>query len=175
VTAVYNTPAADVDAFLLTSNGPAYIGAHTLAAVECLLTKLTVGNSSVLPFPIPSVFLALGLFLVIFGQGVRTTAMIQAGTSFNHTVQSWRKDDHALVTTGVYGWLRHPSYFGFFWWALGTQLVLGNRLMFVAYAIVIWRFFRQRISYEERTLVFFFGRDYTAYRERVGTWIPLIK
>lgn len=31
---------------------------------------------------------------------------------------------HQLVKTGIYAWSRHPSYAGFVWWALGTQVGL---------------------------------------------------
>jgi protein-S-isoprenylcysteine O-methyltransferase len=118
---------------------------------------------------------ALGLALVVLGQAVRTAAMIQAGPSFNHHVQSHRESGHVLVTTGVYASLRHPSYFGFFWWALGTQLVMGNVISFVGYAAVLWRFFSRRIQREEEFLVRFFGQEYEDYRRRVGTMIPFVK
>ena len=101
--------------------------------------------------------------------------MIQAGTSFNHTIQRKKKDDHGLVTTGVYSFLRHPAYFGFFYWGIGTQLVLGNPICFVAYLIVLWRFFSSRIKSEEGDLVRFFGDNYIDYKKRVGTGIPFIR
>ena len=71
--------------------------------------------------------------------------MAQAGTNFNHQVQSRRNEGHELVTTGLYAWLRHPSYFGFFWWGLGTQVVLGNIVSFLGYLGVLWYFFSTRI------------------------------
>ncbi|CRK18958.1 hypothetical protein BN1723_017728 [Verticillium longisporum] len=103
---------------------------------------------------------------------VRTAAMITAGRSFNHTVQHRRAASHALVTSGIYAWFRHPSYFGFFWWAVGTQLVLGNVLSLAGYAFVLWKFFSGRIRHEEELLVRFFGREYEEYRRRVGTRMP---
>lgn len=92
-------------------------------------------------------------------------------------------------------WLRHPSYFGFFYWGLGTQMVLQNPVSFVGYALVMWRFFNSRIKgmdsphlcqrepaltciafqVEEVQLVKFFGNDYVNYRTRVGTGIPFIR
>ena len=72
--------------------------------------------------------------------------MGKAGSNFNHIVQSEKKSDHVLVTEGVYGYLRHPSYFGFFWWGIGTQIVLGNIFCLVGYTLVLWRFFRRRIE-----------------------------
>ena len=117
---------------------------------------------------------ALGLFLVIIGQLFRSLAMCQAGTSFNHVVQSVRKEDHQLVTTGVYSFSRHPAYFGFYWWALGTQLLLGNVVCLVAYAVVLWKFFGHRVKHEEKHLRSFFGEAYESYSERVSVWLPFI-
>ncbi|KAL2019682.1 hypothetical protein VTK56DRAFT_9301 [Thermocarpiscus australiensis] len=181
-TAAYNTRAAEVSSFLLTANWPGYAIAHTLAALECLATHsalLRQPSSSWLPQtttnPVTGpLCLAAGLGLVLLGQTVRSVAMVQAGPSFNHLVQRQRSAGHVLVTTGVYGVLRHPSYFGFFWWALGTQLVMGNVLCLVGYAVVLWRFFSRRIRHEEEFLVQFFGGEYLDYRRRVGTLIPFV-
>jgi protein-S-isoprenylcysteine O-methyltransferase len=100
--------------------------------------------------------------------------MAEAGQSFNHIVQHRRGREHVLVTSGVYAAFRHPSYFGFFWWALGTQVVMGNVLCFCGYAVMLWTFFHRRIKHEEELLVSFFGEDYVDYRKRVGTRIPFI-
>lgn len=72
--------------------------------------------------------------------------MLHAGSNFNHLVQKEKRAGHVLVTRGVYRYLRHPSYFGFFWWGLGTQVVLGNVVCLVGYAVVLWRFFKRRIE-----------------------------
>lgn len=156
VTARYNTRYASVGAFLLTSNGWAYNVAHGSAIVECIVSHFFWPESSrlgrLLSFPEPfsgtsvSVLLILGFVLTIIGQVVRTMAMAQAASNFNHHVQSEHQEGHVLVKTGLYGYLRHPSYFGFFWWGLGTQLVLGNVVCFVGYALVLWKFFSTRIK-----------------------------
>jgi protein-S-isoprenylcysteine O-methyltransferase len=69
---------------------------------------------------------------------------------------------------------RHPSYFGFFWWAIGTQLVLVNPVGLVGFCAVLWVFFSQRIAYEEKHLVEFFGERYVAYRDATPVYIPFI-
>lgn len=172
-TARFNTPSAKLSSFLLFSNGAAYNIAHATAMLEIITTSIffPVWQASLTsPWTIGT-----GLFLVILGQLVRSTAMAQAGTNFNHIPAREKKDDHVLVTSGVYGYLRHPSYFGFFWWAVGTQVVVGNKICTVAYAVVLWRFFKDRIVAEERFLVEFFGNEYVRFRQRMGTGIPGIR
>lgn len=173
-TAAYNTPQADVKSFLLTANWPAYAIAHAAAFLECLFSNLLFPARAWAPLHSGPVLLLLGLVATAVGQAVRSAAMAKAGQSFNHVVQQKRGREHVLVTSGVYAALRHPSYFGFFWWALGTQLVMGNALCFCAYAVMLWTFFNRRIRHEEELLVSFFGEDYVDYRKRVGTRIPFI-
>lgn len=152
ITATYNEPKADLSSFLISSNGSAYNIAHTIAAAECLTSHLFFPGAY---FSGPAFLfggeagrLSLGMFLIIVGQAVRSLAMIHAGTNFSHQVQQSRQEGHTLVTTGIYGWLRHPSYFGFFWWAIGTQLVMGNVVSLVGYCVVLWWFFEARIERE---------------------------
>lgn len=147
VTARYNPPAATVTAFLL-DNGRAYNIAHLCAFFEgCLHFQPMVPVFGCLfPGADAPPWVALGLAFMIVGQAIRTVAMAQAGTNFNHIVQSYRKENHVLVTDGVYRFTRHPAYFGFFWWGLGTQIMLGNVICLVGYAVVLWRFFKKRID-----------------------------
>lgn len=40
--------------------------------------------------------------MMLSGQAVRSLAMIHAASNFSHTVAWKKRDDHALVTKGVY-------------------------------------------------------------------------
>lgn len=141
-TAAYNTPVAYVSSFLLT-NGSRYRQAHTIALLEtCITSYFFPGWQARVN---PPWTIALGLGMILVGQIVRSLAMVQAGTNFNHQVQSEKNEGHELVTTGLYAYFRHPAYFGFFWWGLGTQVLLGNTVSFVGYAFVLWYFFSHRI------------------------------
>ncbi|KAF4999443.1 hypothetical protein FGRMN_2465 [Fusarium graminum] len=173
-TAEKNTLVASIGSFLLTANWPGYAIAHSAAFAECALVNLVFPERHWAPFGTGPLLLIAGLLMVTVGQCVRSVAMLQAGASFNHHVQTRKKDSHELVTTGIYSIFRHPSYFGFFYWGLGTQLVMGNILCFFAYAGVLWMFFSKRIKHEESKLIEFFQDDYVQYKQRVGTKIPLI-
>ncbi|KAJ5170754.1 uncharacterized protein N7500_003537 [Penicillium coprophilum] len=182
VTARYNTRYATVSAFLLSSNGWAYNIAHGSAIVECLVSNIfwpgqsAAGRMVTVTEPFfgnrVSLLVIVGFVLLLIGQAIRTIAMAQAASNFNHHVQSRHQEGHVLVNTGLYRYLRHPSYFGFFWWGLGTQLVLGNTVCFVGYALVLWRFFSTRIKREEAYLISFFGDEYVQYRKATPVGIP---
>ncbi len=149
-TALYNPAAATFSAFLLSQNGKAYNIAHGMAFFECGIHWWFFSDFYLVP--VGRAWLVAGFTMLAMGQAVRTTAMAHAGSNFNHLVQSKRKAGHELVTDGIYGWLRHPSYFGFFWWGLGTQVVIGNGICLFGYALVLWRFFRRRIESESSSM-----------------------
>ncbi|KAE9974128.1 hypothetical protein EG327_008882 [Venturia inaequalis] len=134
-TARYNLANADVSAFLLFDNGVAYEIAHGSAVVEAVVTAVFFPGwqARVSPRWVQGV----GVLFVVVGQAFRSLAMVTAGTNFNHKVQRKRVVGHRLVTTGVYGLLRHPSYFGFFWWAVGTQLLVGNVTISISITILL--------------------------------------
>jgi protein-S-isoprenylcysteine O-methyltransferase len=112
--------------------------------------------------------------MVVFGHYFRSGAMIEASTSFNHYVQYKKADDHTLITSGVYQYSRHPSYFGFFYWCIGNQLLCFNPISATAFSVVLYKFFSERIQVEERYLVNFFGKEYEDYRSKVPTRLPFI-
>lgn len=65
----------------------------------------------------------VGLVMVLCGEGLRKAAMLTAGSNFNHIVQNEKSQSHVLVTSGVYALFRHPSYVGWFYWSIGTQVL----------------------------------------------------
>ncbi|XP_022221378.1 protein-S-isoprenylcysteine O-methyltransferase [Drosophila obscura] len=117
----------------------------------------------------------LGMALCTFGELIRKSAIITAGRSFTHLVQNEKHSDHKLITHGVYAYCRHPSYVGWFWWSIGTQLILMNPICICVYTLVSWLFFHDRIYVEEYSLLNFFQSDYVRYQKRVPTGLPLIK
>ncbi|EEB15925.1 protein-S-isoprenylcysteine O-methyltransferase, putative [Pediculus humanus corporis] len=121
-------------------------------------------------------FLAcIGFILCIVGEGLRKTAMITGSTNFAHIVQTEKDDKHVLVTHGIYSLFRHPSYVGWFYWSIGTQVLLLNPICTIAYTIASWRFFNERIYHEEHSLLYFFGQEYMKYQKSVKTGLPGIK
>ncbi|CAO1425190.1 unnamed protein product [Diamesa serratosioi] len=116
----------------------------------------------------------IGACLCLSGEILRKLAMLTARKSFHHIVQFEQSDEHKLVTSGVYKYMRHPSYVGWFYWSLGTQIILANPLCFVFYAIASFLFFRERIYMEEITLLNFFGDEYVKYQQVVKTGLPFI-
>ncbi|KAK7314715.1 hypothetical protein VNO77_33242 [Canavalia gladiata] len=111
----------------------------------------------------------LGLTMIVIGEIIRKIAIITAGKAFTHLIRIYHDEHHQLITHGIYRYVRHPSYCGFFFWSVGTQIMLCNPISTIAFAFVVWRFFANRIPYEEFFLRQFFGAQYVEYAQRVGS------
>ncbi|KNZ61978.1 uncharacterized protein VP01_13299g1, partial [Puccinia sorghi] len=136
--------------FLL-NNGASYWYAQIFCVVEYVMREKYFRDNvigSALRVIDWRVLRNVGIGMTVCGQVVRTLAMVTAAQSFNHQVSTHvsKQPDHILVTHGIYRFLRHPSYFGFFWWSIGLQLFLNNSLAAVLFTNVLWSFFHRRIQ-----------------------------
>jgi protein-S-isoprenylcysteine O-methyltransferase len=168
ITVLYNPTVASSDSFLV-NHSTAYTAAALTSWLEFILRYWFVPTWNVSP-----AFVWMGWTVLVLAQGLRSTAMAVAGQSFNHHIQGRKADSHVLVTHSVYRWFRHPSYVGFFYWSISTQLVLGNIGNAVFYTVFSWSFFHRRIAYEEETLDAFFPTVYVEYANRTCSGIPFI-
>jgi len=165
MTALYNRNTLSFDSFLL-NHSQEYGIAAVVSWVEYIVEYFIYPNMKAF-----SVVSFVGLVLVISGEAMRKAAMVTAGSNFTHVVAHRKRHNHELVTTGVYSWARHPSYVGWFYWSVGTQLLLCNPACLVGYSIASWRFFKERIYYEEKMLLEFFGQQYKDYKRTVSSGI----
>jgi protein-S-isoprenylcysteine O-methyltransferase len=124
--------------------------------------------------PLSTSMVTLGLVGVAIGLGFRWTAIVTAKKSFNHTIQTSKAPSHELILHGPYRLFRHPSYAGWYLYSLSIPLLLGVPLSFICFSVVGWRFFRERIRFEEAYLIDFFGRDYLTYKAKTRSGIPFI-
>ena len=69
-----------------------------------------------------------------------------------------------LVTTGLYGFVRHPLYFSWLLVVFATPHMTMTRLTF---AIVSSAYLGMAIPFEERGLIRVFGEDYRRYQRKV--------
>ncbi|KII92132.1 hypothetical protein PLICRDRAFT_172269 [Plicaturopsis crispa FD-325 SS-3] len=125
----------------------------------------------------------VGCLLVVSGIFVRLQAYRALGKHF--TFELSIRQDHKLVTSGPYGFVRHPSYTGLFMayvgelccqakgsWllesgVLGTSLGAGLALFWLAVVATVAACLVLRISAEESLLGDTMGKEWEAYSRRV--------
>ena len=116
----------------------------------------------------------IGLIMTIIGQYFRIAALFTGKSNFTHKIQMFKRKNHVLVKHGIYSICRHPSYFGFFIWSVGIEVMCVNPLCIIGFTYILFKFFKNRIQIEEKYLIRFFGMEYINYKRKVGILIPFI-
>jgi protein-S-isoprenylcysteine O-methyltransferase Ste14 len=105
----------------------------------------------------------LGVVLFAIGGALRLWPVVVLGPRFSGLVAIQR--GHTLVTTGIYGVIRHPSYLGLLVNSLGLDLAFRSAVGLLITALTLVPLLA-RIHAEERLLRTQFGDAYDAYRAR---------
>jgi protein-S-isoprenylcysteine O-methyltransferase Ste14 len=113
----------------------------------------------------------LGVVLFAAGGALRIWPVFVLGERFSGLVAI--QPGHTLVTSGVYGVIRHPSYLGLLINALGWSLAFRSGVG-VLLTVLLVPPLLARITAEESLLQAEFGDEYNAYRSRTSRLIPRI-
>ncbi len=111
----------------------------------------------------------LGVILFIAGGALRLWPVHVLGHRFSGLVAI--QPGHTLVTTGIYGVIRHPSYLGLLINSLGWGLAFRSGVGVLLTALIVPPLIA-RIRAEERLLRSHFGAAYDAYCARTSRLIP---
>src|SRR6476661_2991454 len=83
------------------------------------------------------------------------------------------KEDHELITTGLYQYIRHPIYTGMLLMILGPDLSLATLGACLGFFIILVGVLL-KLRQEEALLTRHFVQDYLSYKKRTRTLIPFI-
>jgi protein-S-isoprenylcysteine O-methyltransferase len=114
----------------------------------------------------------IGVVLFFSGLALRWASIHHLGRFF--TVNVAIADDHLVIDTGPYRYIRHPSYTGALLAFVGFGLCLGNWLGFLLILLPVTAAFLYRIRVEEAALVAGLGNPYEDYCQRTKRLLPLL-
>ena len=120
---------------------------------------------------IPSVENIAGSVLIVIGGSISLVAAVTLRLHYSSTLVI--REDHQLITHGIFRFVRHPIY-------LGTLMVMIGLPVFVwsLYGTLIMSalvpVFLNRIRMEEKLLTEEFGDAYRMYKEATRKIIPFI-
>lgn len=147
--------------------------------VICPVVVTAAQFDLVAPFVAPSS--DLGRTLIIIGALMSASSMALIASSLSvHKVppSQWHQENDApreLVTSGPYGWIRHPFYSGYLLAFVAAALIsptLGTVAVLV-YAAIMLNYTAARE--EKRLANSELGAQYLSYIERTGRFVPRLQ
>jgi protein-S-isoprenylcysteine O-methyltransferase Ste14 len=117
--------------------------------------------------------LVIGAILIAIGAALAIVArnsFVRAGTN----VEPW-KPALTLVTSGIFAWMRNPTYFGLMLLLAGLAIALASDWMIVLLVPTALILHFGVVKREERYLEIKFGESYRAYMSRVPRYgLPMV-
>ena len=110
------------------------------------------------------------LVLLVVGLGIRWVAILTLGRYF--TVNVAIQDQQPVIQTGLYRFIRHPSYAGMLLAFVGLGVYFESWLSLLLLLVPITAAVMNRISKEEAVLLTALGPRYAAYCARTKRLIP---
>lgn len=113
--------------------------------------------------------IGVGLGISVFGLAFRIYAIRYLGKQFTTKVKI--VDDHELINTGPYKYMRHPSYTGTMLLILGNALMYGSIWIAILITLAMYLGYQYRIKHEEKALIAHFGEKYIQYKQTTRAFL----
>src|SRR5262249_17897662 len=136
------------------------LGGLCLLAIIAFLVKPSSMTWSSLPLPLWLRWSGLGIGVI--AAALSLSALHNLGKNLTDTVVT--RQEHQLVTTGPYRWIRHPFYDAVLLCVLTASLLMANWFVFLT-GCAVFGLQVIRTGREEQQLLARFGERYLAYTE----------
>jgi protein-S-isoprenylcysteine O-methyltransferase Ste14 len=123
-------------------------------------------------YPLHPVALGAGALVDALGLWLFHRSHADLGTNWSITLQL--REDHALVTRGIYAWIRHPMYSAIYCLAIGQALLIANAIAGPACFVTFTLMFALRVGPEEGMMREKFGDSYADYARRTKRLVPYL-
>jgi protein-S-isoprenylcysteine O-methyltransferase Ste14 len=120
--------------------------------------------------PVGPVLSSIGVILTVAGMAFLVWGRQSLGRNWSQTVAV--KQDHELVTSGPYRFMRHPMYAGGLLACIGSAIVAGGPWVFLL--LILGAIFLWRVHAEDQLMEQQFPNEYPAYEWRTKALIPFI-
>lgn len=114
--------------------------------------------------------LVAGVFCYAVGLWLFYRSHADLGTNWSVTLEV--REQHRLITQGVYHRVRHPMYLALVLYSVGHALVIPNWVAGPSNIIAFAILFAFRVHAEEQMMSDAFGDEYAAYAARTKRLVP---
>jgi protein-S-isoprenylcysteine O-methyltransferase Ste14 len=128
-----------------------------------------IGVIQTVPPAVELAAIVIGTGVVVLGALVNVSARHQLGSTWANQIAIYA--GHQLMTSGLFGHVRHPLYASTIWMFLGAAVAFLNCAAFLATAFIFVPAMYYRARQEEQMLTLRFP-EYQQYRERTGAFFP---
>lgn len=124
-------------------------------------------------YDIPAYCRWSGVLLMIFALWLFRKSHEDLGRNWSATLQL--KQDHKLVTNGIYSSIRHPMYLAIFIWDISQGMILQNWLAGWTALVTFSALYLVRVPKEEQMMRWHFGNKYNEYQNQTGRIFPRLR
>ncbi len=117
-------------------------------------------------------FFVIGMALIGIGLLIRIRAILALKHFFTYSVA--QVENHEIIQTGLYKFIRHPGYLGQLIIFLGISTSMSNWCSILAMMLPITLAYLYRIQVEERFMLEQLGDNYLNYKNRTKRLLPMI-
>jgi protein-S-isoprenylcysteine O-methyltransferase Ste14 len=121
-------------------------------------------------YPLSAGALVAGVACFVAGLWLFYRSHADLGTNWSITLEV--REQHRLITHGVYRYVRHPMYVALLIYSVGQLLVIPNWVASPSYLIAFAILFAFRVAAEERMMLERFGDEYAKYMARTKRLLP---
>jgi protein-S-isoprenylcysteine O-methyltransferase Ste14 len=146
------------------------LGGATLGLVILPLVWLTTDWLSAFDYTFHPGLATLGMLCMAAFLRLFYAVHQQLGRNWSITLEI--REDHVLITDGLFKYVRHPMYSSFWLWAIAQALLLPNWLAGLSGLVSIAALYFGRVAREEAMMRETFGPQYDAYMGRTKRIIP---
>ena len=112
-----------------------------------------------------------GAVMAVMSAALGLWAIVTLGRQWS--IQARLRTDHELITTGPYGWVRHPVYLAFLGMLVGTGLVFARGGWQVIAGMLLYLIGTEcRVRAEDELLRWRFGKAFDDYARRIPALFP---
>jgi protein-S-isoprenylcysteine O-methyltransferase Ste14 len=114
--------------------------------------------------------LVAGAICFVIGLWLFYKSHADLGTNWSITLEV--REQHRLITQGVYSRIRHPMYSALVLYSVGQALVIPNWVAGPSNCVAFVILFSLRVHAEEQMMSEAFGEEYAAYAARTKRLVP---